>query len=64
MAVGYHAASAVVMKVSPFYGLTHPLGAIVFAYMLVRSTVVTLRQGGVLWRETFYPLEELRRGLV
>jgi len=37
---------------------------VIFCYMLLRSTVVTLRQGGVTWRGTFYPLEELRRGVV
>lgn len=52
------------MKVSPLVGLTHPLGALIFAWMLVRSTVVTLWRGGVVWRDTFYPLEELRKGLV
>jgi 2-keto-4-pentenoate hydratase len=52
------------MRVSPFYALTHPLGAVLFAYMLLRSTVVTLRQGGIIWRGTFYALEELKRGAV
>jgi hypothetical protein len=32
--------------------------------MLLRSTIVTLRQRGIVWRETFYPLDELRRGIV
>jgi hypothetical protein len=32
--------------------------------MLVRSLVVTLWRGGVEWRGTFYPLTELKRGLV
>jgi hypothetical protein len=32
--------------------------------MLLRSTVVTLWQGGIMWRDTFYPLEELKRGVV
>jgi hypothetical protein len=33
--------------------------------MLLRSTVVTLGQGGgIVWRDTFYPLEELKRGVV
>jgi len=41
-----------------------PIGATVFAYMVLRSTVITLRQGGIVWRNTFYPLDELRRGLV
>jgi len=49
---------------SRFYGLTHPLGAFIFIYMMLRSMVVTLRQGGVVWRDTFYPLDELRRGIV
>jgi glycosyltransferase involved in cell wall biosynthesis len=64
LVLAFHAGVDIVMRVSPLYALTHPLGAVIFAYMLLRSTVVTLRQGGIIWRETFYPLEELRRGLV
>jgi len=33
-------------------------------YAVFNSTRVTLRQGGVRWRETFYPLADLRRGNV
>ena len=33
-------------------------------YAIFNSTVVTLRQGGVRWRETFYPLDTLRAGTV
>ena len=44
--------------------LHHAVGAVIFSYMLLRSTVVTLRQGGIVWRDTFYPLDELRRGAV
>ncbi|HXT38930.1 MAG TPA: glycosyltransferase family 2 protein [Candidatus Angelobacter sp.] len=36
----------------------------VFLYALLNSTCVTLRQGGVRWRETFYPLNALRAGNV
>ncbi|MEO5819935.1 MAG: glycosyltransferase family 2 protein [Vicinamibacteraceae bacterium] len=32
------------------------------AYAVVRSAVLTWRRGGVQWRETFYPLAELRAG--
>jgi hypothetical protein len=32
----------------------------VFLYALLNSTFVTLRQGGVRWRDTFYPLPLLR----
>jgi glycosyltransferase involved in cell wall biosynthesis len=34
----------------------------VFLCALLNSTVVTLRQGGVRWRDTFYSLEALRAG--
>jgi glycosyltransferase involved in cell wall biosynthesis len=64
IALCFHLGVDVVMRVSPVYCLTLPLAAIVFSYMLLRSTVVTLRQGGIVWRDTFYPLEELRRGLI
>jgi cellulose synthase/poly-beta-1,6-N-acetylglucosamine synthase-like glycosyltransferase len=32
----------------------------VFLYALLNSTYLTLRQGGIRWRDTFYPLAELR----
>lgn len=52
------------MRVSPLYALTFPLGGAIFIYVLLHSMGVTLRRGGVVWRETFHPLEELRRGMV
>jgi glycosyltransferase involved in cell wall biosynthesis len=64
IALGFRAGVNVVMRVSPLYALTHPLGAILFCYMLLRSTAVTLWHGGVTWRDTFYPLDELKRGVV
>jgi hypothetical protein len=64
IALGFHVGVAWVMRVSPLYALTHPLGAAIFFYMLLRSTVVTLWQGGIVWRDTFYPLEELKKGVV
>ena len=50
--------------ISFLYALTYPVGALIFAWMLLRSTIVTLRQGGIIWRGTFYPLDELKRGVV
>ena len=64
IALGFHAGTALAMRASPLYALTQPLGAAIFIYMLLRSTVVTLAQGGIVWRGTFYPLERLRRGIV
>lgn len=61
IALCFHVGVDVVMRVSPLYALTHPFGAILFCYMIVRSVTVTLWHGGVTWRGTFYPLEELKR---
>ena len=55
---------AVEVKVSPVYALTFPVGALIMCWMLMRSTIVTLWQGGVTWRGTFYPIEDLKRGVV
>ena len=40
--------------------LGFPAAALVFVYAMVRSTMLTLMRGGVVWRETFYSLGELR----
>jgi len=49
---------------SPLYALAHPLGAAAFSWIALRSMVVTLWRGGIVWRDTFYPLDQLRRGAV
>lgn len=63
-AVLIHSAMIWSTDASPLYGLTHPIGALLFCWMLARSAIATLWRGGVVWRETFYPIEELRKGLV
>jgi hypothetical protein len=51
-------------RISPFYFVLHPISTILFAGTLLRSMFLTLGRGGVVWRGTKYPLEELRKGLV
>ena len=41
--------------------LLAPYAVLIFIFTLLRSTVVTLRQGGVIWRGTFYSLDELKQ---
>ncbi|HEX2276416.1 MAG TPA: glycosyltransferase [Candidatus Tectomicrobia bacterium] len=41
-----------------------PVSALILAYIYIRSVALTLRRGGIVWRESFYPLEELRRNRV
>jgi glycosyltransferase involved in cell wall biosynthesis len=63
-AILIHAAMIWSTDASPLHALTHPLGAVLFSWMLARSAIATLLRGGVVWRDTFYPLEDLRKGLV
>lgn len=50
--------------IGPWYFLLHPVSTSLFIFIVFRSMFVALWNGGVEWRGTFYPLEELRRGLV
>jgi len=43
--------------------LLAPFAAAVFAFTMLRSMVVTLWQGGVVWRGTFYALGDLRQSV-
>jgi cellulose synthase/poly-beta-1,6-N-acetylglucosamine synthase-like glycosyltransferase len=49
---------------SPASAAITPLLYPVLFFAVVNSAIVTLRQGGVRWRETFYPLDALRKGNV
>jgi cellulose synthase/poly-beta-1,6-N-acetylglucosamine synthase-like glycosyltransferase len=50
--------------VPAYYFVLHPIGATLFVYTMLRSMILTLSRGGVVWRGTFYSLEELRKGMV
>ncbi len=47
--------------ISAWNVLLMPFGALVLIFAMLRSMVTTLRQGGVVWRGTFYRLDELRK---
>lgn len=47
-----------------WYALAHPLSSLLFVYILWKSTVLTLWTGGINWRGTHYPLEQLRANRV
>jgi hypothetical protein len=56
--------AALYFEAPVLYAVTYPVGALIFAWMMARSAIVTLWQGGIVWRGTFYPLDELKRGVV
>lgn len=41
-----------------------PIGTILLMFIGFRSAILTLRHGGITWRGTFYPLDQLRKGRV
>lgn len=47
--------------ISTWNALLSPFSALVFIYTLLRSMFYTLKQGGVVWRGTFYSLADLRK---
>ena len=50
-----------VSRIDARYAWLYPLGAAAFVWAMLRSMMVVLWRGGVVWRGTFYALHELRR---
>jgi hypothetical protein len=46
----------------PVPALFPPVAAILWAAITVRAVVRAVRRGGLEWRGTFYPAEQLRQG--
>ncbi|HEY0565691.1 MAG TPA: glycosyltransferase family 2 protein [Terriglobales bacterium] len=56
-----YAGISLASDIGALYMFTHPLGALLFIYAMIRSTVITLARGGIEWRGTRYSLAEIRR---
>jgi GT2 family glycosyltransferase len=56
-----YALSSRTSRISPWYAIFLPLSGAIIIYSILRSTFTTLKDGGVRWRGTFYPLAELRK---
>jgi hypothetical protein len=41
-------------------GVLFPVGVLLFAFIQLRTMLLNLWEGGIHWRDTFYPLDELR----
>lgn len=59
---GLFAGTARYSAVRPWLAILWPVTGLVLAWVTVRSTAGALIRGGIEWRGTFYPLEELRGG--
>lgn len=62
LAIGVHNAVGLGYRID--HGLFFPLGVLLFLYTLNRSVLLTIVRGGINWRDTFYPLDELKRNIV
>jgi hypothetical protein len=51
-------------SIPPYYFVLHPISTVLFVYTMLRSMFLTLGRGGIEWRGTFYPLDELKKGIV
>ena len=47
--------------ISPLYFFLHPVGTLIFAYAVARSMVLTIARGGIVWRGTWYSLQQLKQ---
>ncbi len=59
-AIGLYALSSRSNRLSGAYAVGFPIAAAILIYAMLRSMVVTLWGGGVVWRGTFYRIAELR----
>ena len=55
------ALAAVRARFSPVHGLTAQIGSVFLSIAMLRSMWMTLHRGGITWRDSFYPLKELRK---
>jgi len=51
-------------RIQVWQALLMPVGAILFSFAILRSIAFAVARGGIIWRGTFYSLEELRRGML
>lgn len=63
-AAALYRTSSRINRIRAWYALLLPVAAVLVVYAMLRSMVVTLRSGGISWRETFYDLATLRRHMV
>jgi glycosyltransferase involved in cell wall biosynthesis len=60
---GVYVFCARINRISPLHVLFFPIAGLMVVYAMLRSMLVTLGNGGITWRETFYPLDQLRKNM-
>ncbi|MCB4757157.1 MAG: glycosyltransferase [Elusimicrobia bacterium] len=47
-----------------FYGVGLPVASLFFIYVVWWAALLTLFKGGIVWRDTFYPLKKLKENII
>jgi glycosyltransferase involved in cell wall biosynthesis len=50
--------------VSTLLAILYAPSVLILAWSFARSTILTLKRGGVIWRGTLYPLDDLKRAMI
>jgi len=50
--------------VPAYYFVLHPISSALFLYIMLSSMILAFGRGGIIWRGTFYSLDDLRKGMV
>jgi len=48
-------------RISPWYAFVFAPSVLLLGWAMLRSMLLALLRGGLVWRGTLYPLDELRR---
>jgi GT2 family glycosyltransferase len=56
---GLYTLSGRTSRISAWYSVLFPMAALLVAYSMLRSMLITVLRGGVSWRGTWYPLADL-----
>jgi hypothetical protein len=61
---GMAAAAAWVQRLPLKFAVGLPLSSMMFTFIILRSTILNIIEGGITWRGTFYPLEALKKNRI
>lgn len=63
VALSFHA-NRKLNNISPLLAILYAPSVLILAWAFLRSMILTLKRGGVVWRGTLYPLAELKRAMI
>jgi hypothetical protein len=63
VAMSFHA-NRKLNNISPLLAVFYAPGVTILAWAFLRSMILTIKRGGVMWRGTLYPLVELKRAMI